>query len=248
MYTLKATLRHLAIVSWAVPADRIAAMLPFPLVPDTIDAAGEYALFSMAAMLDTTSREEYAQVNERAYVKKKDGTGAGAFFWKSHAKTTQADVYRWLLGIPEFNDDVDVTIRPDNHYICTFDGQVVLDMYLGSEPTRIAEPYRGEGIDVAKAWQISKNPMLGYTLDWGELCATKVWHNEILGKAKRVVDADPRFMVPAISLDPGLDAKPIFAAYQDVTPFNIELPPRPVNGWLRLLLSRLFLPSPTGLP
>jgi hypothetical protein len=246
MFVLHAKLEHLAIVTWAVPAERIAALLPDPLVPDPVDPAGRYALFSMAAMCDATLKSQYAQINERAYVVKKDGTGAGAFFWKSHAASTQADLFRWLLGIPEFHSDVDLTIKEDretgHHLVCTFDGSVVLDMNIDQKTTHIGAPYLGKGINVAKALAISKNPLIGYTLDWGELCATKVWHNEIKGSPVNVVSADPRFMVPAVTLDEGLDSQPIFAVYQPATPFHILLPPQPVHGWWRML-ARLFLPG-----
>ena len=109
MFTLRAKLAHLAIVSWAVPAERLAELLPSQLVPNTIDDAGKIGVFSMAAMRDTTLDESYAQLNERTYVRRRDGTGEGAFFWKSHAASRQADLFRWLLGIPEFHDAVDLT-------------------------------------------------------------------------------------------------------------------------------------------
>jgi uncharacterized protein DUF2071 len=239
MFVLRAHLRHLAIVSWAVPRERIAAMLPNALEPDPIDPQGKWALFSMAAMLDTTVRESYAQVNERTYVRRRGGGGEGAYFWKSHADSSQADFFRAVLGIPEFHEDVGVEVR-DGIYVCTFRGRVVLRINTKQEG-RVPQRYKGLNVDIARAWEISKNPLIGYTLDWGELCATPVRHDLIVGQPVSVDYVDPRFMVPSITLDPDQVDQPIFAAYQSETPFHIVLPPRPVGGWCALV-SKVFYP------
>ena len=239
MFILRAELQHLAIVSWAVPSERLAPMLPSALEPDPIDDAGKWAIVSMAAMWDTTGHETYSQVNERAYVRKKDGTDAGAYFWKSHANSAQAELFRWLLGIPEFNDDVEVKVPGDGTYTCTFDRRPVLQLDLGRRGP-IPQSYRQKGINdqqVQRAWNMSKNPQIGYTLDWGELCETPVRHDTIVGRAVKVRSVDPSFMVPSITIDK--DQEPIFVAYQERTPFYIALPPRPVAGWCSLL-SKLF--------
>jgi hypothetical protein len=238
MFVLRAHLEHLAIVSWAVPSERIGAMLPHALVPSTIDAAGKWAVFSMAVMFDSTGGQPYTQVNERAYVRRRDGTGEGAFFWKSHANTSQADLYRWLLGIPEFHDDVTLRVAGDR-YTCTFDGRTVLELDLGRQGA--IPPWYGDikGKELKKAWEMSRNPLIGYTLDWGELCETPVQHNIIPGRPVLVRSVDPSFMVPAIALDPGQAATPIFVVYEKATPFYIRLPPRPVAGWCRLV-TKLF--------
>ena len=250
MFTLRAKLAHLAIVSWAVPAERLAELLPSQLVPNTIDDAGKIGVFSMAAMRDTTLDESYAQLNERTYVRRRDGTGEGAFFWKSHAASRQADLFRWLLGIPEFHDAVDLTFDDGTGvYECTY-GSYIDDGDKARVVLRIAtkgrgsvpERYRRAGLDLRKAWRISKNPMIGYTLDWGELCETSVRHDEIKGRPVRVEFVDPSFMVPSMTLDRGQAREPMFAAYQPETPFYIAMPPRPVEGWWRLL-SRLFMPG-----
>jgi hypothetical protein len=215
-------------------------MLPSALEPMPIDDNNEWALFSMAAMLDRTAGNRYPQLNERAYVRKKDGSGGGAYFWKSHADTSQADLFRCLLGIPEFHDQVAVDVQ-GGIYTCKFDGRTVLELDVVTPDYKIPALYQGKGVDIDKAWDISRNPLIGYTLDWGELCETAVRHDTIVGTPVTVHLADPSFMIPSIALDPGQGATPIFAAYEPQTPFNIELPPRPVGGWCRLLF-KLFYP------
>jgi hypothetical protein len=222
--TIEAELEHLAIISWPVDARKLAAMLPRPLVPQTIDRGKEWALVSMTLMRDTTVGSTYAQLNERTYVMRPDGTGRGAFFWRSHAATRQALLARSLLGIPEFVADVTIDVRGAN-YVFKRNGRIVAKLDL--RRTGLTPPqYRG--LDVERARRVSSNPMIGYTLNWGVLCATYVRHNRVKPRRARVVRVDPSFMIPTVAIEPRLRQVPLLALYQRRTPFWIDLPPRPI--------------------
>jgi Uncharacterized conserved protein (COG2071) len=224
MLTVQAELEHLAIVSWPVEARKLAAMLPYPLVPQTIDRPKQWALVSMTMMRDTTVGATYPQLNERAYVMRPDGTGKGAFFWRSHAATRQALIVRSLLGIPEFVADLTIAVSGRN-YVFRRNGRIVAKLELGRSG---ATPPRYEGLDVDRARRISSNPMIGYTLNWGVLCATYVRHNKVRPRPARVVRVDPSFMIPTVAIDRSAWQVPLLALYQRSTPFWIDLPPRPI--------------------
>jgi Uncharacterized conserved protein (COG2071) len=222
--TLEAELEHLAIISWPVEARKVAAMLPPPLVPQTIDRGKGWALVSMTLMRDTTVGSTYAQLNERTYVMRPDGSGRGAFFWRSHAATRQALLARSLLGIPEFVADVEIDVRGAS-YVFRRNGRIVAKLDLSR--TGATPPQYG-GLDVERARRVSSNPMIGYTLNWGVLCATYVRHNRVKPRRARVVRVDPSFMIPSVTIEPSLRRVPLLALYQRRTPFWIDVPPRPI--------------------
>lgn len=224
MLTVQAELEHLAIISWPVEARKLAAMLPRPLVPQTIDRRKQWALVSMTLMRDTTFGSTYPQLNERAYVMRPDGTGKGAFFWRSHAATRQALIVRSLLGIPEFVADLAIDVRGAS-YVFKRNGRIVAKLDLGRSG---ATPPQYRGLDVERARRVSSNPMIGYTLNWGILCATHVRHNRVKPRRAGVVRVDPSFMIPTVTIDPSLRHVPLLALYQRRTPFWIDLPPRPI--------------------
>jgi hypothetical protein len=224
MLTVQAELEHLAIVSWPVAARKLAAMLPYPLVPQTIDRDREWALVSMTMMRDTTVGSTYPQLNERAYVMRPDGTGKGAFFWRSHAATRQALIVRSLLGIPEFVADVTIAVR-GRDYVFRRNGRIVARLDLGRSG---ATPPQYRGLDLKRARRVSSNPMIGYTLNWGVLCATHVRHNKVKPRPAMVVRVDPSFMIPTVAIDRSDWQAPLLALYQRSTPFWIDLPPLPI--------------------
>lgn len=224
MLTIEAELEHLAIISWPVDARKLAAMLPSALVPQTIDRRKKWALVSMTLMRDTTVGSTYAQLNERAYVMRRDGSGRGAFFWRSHAATRQALVARSLLGIPEFVADLTIDVRGAS-YVFKRNGRIVAKLDLSRTG---ATPPQYRGLDVERARRVSSNPMIGYTLNWGVLCATYVRHNRVKPRRARVVRVDPSFMIPTVAIEPSRRQVPLLALYQRRTPFWIDLPPRPI--------------------
>ncbi|HEV8669839.1 MAG TPA: DUF2071 domain-containing protein [Candidatus Limnocylindria bacterium] len=224
MLTVEAELEHLAIISWPVEARKLAAMLPRPLVPQTIDRRNEWALVSMTLMRDTTVGSTYPQLNERAYVMRRDGTGKGAFFWRSYAATRQALFVRSLLGFPEFVADLALDVRGAS-YVFRRNGRIVAKLDLGRSG-RIPPEYRD--LDMDRAARVSSNPMIGYTLNWGVLCATRVRHNRVKPRRVRVMRVDPSFMIPTVAIEPTARRVPFLALYQRRTPFWIDLPPRPI--------------------
>lgn len=242
LFTLHAHLRDLAIVSWAVPKARLQALLPVPLVPQTFDDAGEFALVSMAMMLDTTGDETYEQLNERAYVMKPDGTGKGAFFWKSHAATWQAFIFRSLLGIPEEYADLNLRVER-NGYTFERNGRpvAILDLDPGRVPIRRGRNARFADAELKASKRISENPLIGYTLNWGELCATPVTHDRIDAQPVYIELSDASFMIPSVAIDAAERTNPLIAVYQRETPFHIGLPPRPIagRGYLEIFSSML---------
>jgi len=231
LVTIRARLQHLAVVSWAVNLEALGKMLPRPLVPQTIedDAGGSYALLSMAMMLDTTVGETYAQLNERAYVMKPDETGKGAFFWRSHAATWQAVMFRSMLGIPEYAADLRLEAS-EERYAFFFGGTCVARLDLAKPPTPHEKNARFGKAELDRAKTLSENPLIGYTLNWGQLCETPVTHDTIDATPVRIERADPTFMLPSIAIDDAR-SEPIIAVYQRDTPFYIGLPPRKVRGW-----------------
>ncbi len=231
LVTIRARLQHLAVISWAVNAEVLGKMLPRPLVPQTIkdDTGNSYALLSMAMMLDSTVGETYAQLNERAYVMKPDETGKGAFFWRSHAATWQALLFRSMLGIPEYVADLRLEAS-EERYAFFLGGDCIARLDLDREPTRHAKNARFGPVQLQQAKVLSENPLVGYTLNWGQLCETPVTHDTIDATPVRIERADPSFMLPSIAIDDAR-SEPIIAVYQHETPFYIGLPPRKVRGW-----------------
>jgi hypothetical protein len=230
LITIRARLQHLAIVSWAVSPEPLGKMLPKPLVPQLIkgDDGEDYALLSMAMMLDTTMGETYAQMNERAYVMKPDGTGKGAFFWRSRAATWQAMLFRSMLGIPEYAADVRLEAS-EERFAFFYEGNCVTRLDLVQTPTpHVNNPQFGARA-LRDAKLLSENPLVGYTLNWGELCETPVTHDTINARQVHIEAADPQGMMPSIAIEPPRTA-PIIAVYQRETPFYIGLPPRKVRG------------------
>jgi hypothetical protein len=180
-------------------------------------------------MLDTTVGETYAQLNERAYVMKPDETGKGAFFWRSHAATWQAVMFRSMLGIPEYVADLRLEAS-EERYAFFFGGTCVTRLDLLQLPTTHAKNSTFDPASLAQAKELSENPLIGYTLNWGQLCETPVTHDTIDAKQVHIDKADPAFMLPSIAID-NARSEPIIAVYQRETPFYIGLPPRKVRGW-----------------
>src|SRR6266850_2119848 len=218
MFTLDATLTHLAIISWTVPAGRLAALLPAQatakLKLQTVDDAGEYALVSLACLFDRTIWQTYAQLNERVYVTRQDGTGPGAFFWISRADTWQANFFRTILGIPEYRERLQLSVR-GARYIFSREGREIVELDLATTPR---SPADGERLAA-----IGLNPLIGYTLDRAGLDSTRVIHTTIERRDVRVVAADASFMKAAPLIGKN---EPVVAWYVPLTPFNIDLPPR----------------------
>lgn len=225
-FTLRAHLEHLAILTWPAEAKKIAAMLPAALVPRTIDRAGRWGLVSMTIMRDTTLGATYAQLNERTYVMLPDGSGKGAFFWRSLAATTQAVLVRSLVGAPEFVADLSLDVAGGD-YVFKRDGRVIAHLDLRRSPRT---PARYAGLDVARAQRLSSRPMIGYTLNWGRLCATRVIHSKMRPRRVATVRVHPMFMISAAALEEGSFGTPLLAVYQRETPFWVDVPPRPIAG------------------
>jgi hypothetical protein len=179
----------------------------------------------MTMMQDTTLGTTYAQLNERTYVMRADGTGKGAFFWRSHAATRQALLVRSLLGAPEFVADVEVRVRGTS-YAFKRNGRLVAKLDLSRAGTT---PRRYRELDVGRAGRLSANPMIGYTMNRGRLYATVVRHNRIRPRRAKVLSVDPSFMLPAPVIDAADKRTPLIALYQRETPFWIDVPPRPVS-------------------
>lgn len=215
---LRASLTHLAIVSWAVPAEPLAAMLPRQLVPLTIDADGRWALVSLASMLDRTLGQTYPQLNERTYVARRANGERGAFFWLSRADTWQATVFSAILGIPEKRERLHLAVR-GSRYSFTWHGRPVIELDLAADTARQSEH------DVQRAVAVGLNPMVGYTMGRRGLERTRVIHTEIERRDVRPVYVDQSFMEAAPLIR---DARPIAAWYIERTPFHIDLPPRRV--------------------
>jgi len=195
----------------------------------TDDDGQEYALLSMAMMLDTTMGATYAQINERAYVMKPDGTGKGAFFWRSRAATWQAMMFRSMLGIPEYAADVRLEAS-EERFAFFHEGNCVTRLDLVRAPTPHANNPQFGARALRDAKLLSENPLVGYTLNWGELCETPVTHDTIDARQVHIETADPGCMLPSVAIEPAR-AAPIIAVYQRETPFYIGLPPRRVRGW-----------------
>jgi hypothetical protein len=239
LFTVKAELEHLAIITWPARADDVAAILPRPLIPQTIDRARKWALISMAVMRDTTFGETYAQLNERAYAMLPDGTGKGAFFWRSQVAATQAIAVRALVGAPEFVADLSIDVRGDD-YVFRRERRVVARLDLGR---RGAAPARYADIDRARALRMSSGPKIGYTVNWGRLCSTRVLRSDVRARSVAVVRVDPSFMLPSIAIDERDLATPLSAVYVRRTPFWVDAPPRPVAVAERdRVMWRLFTP------
>jgi len=225
-FTVRAHLEHLAIVTWPAESEKIAAMLPAPLVPQTIDRKRRWGLVSMSLMRDTTLGATYAQLNERTYVMLPDGSGKGAFFWRSLAATTQAILVRSLIGAPEYVADLSIDVGGGD-YVFKRDGRVVAHLDLRH---RARTPPRYAGLDIARAQRISSRPLIGYTLNWGRLCATRVVHTTMRPRRVATVRVHPTFMIAAAAIEEGSFGTPLLALYQRETPFWIDVPPRPVAG------------------
>lgn len=246
---MTATVTDLAIVTWAVPAERLQALLPAELEPQTIDPAGRTGLLSMVMMFDKTANQVYAQLNERTYVQRPGGRDPGAFFWRSLANTAQATLFRFLLGVPEFTDDVDLAVNGDSYQFVRH-GNAVATLDL-----REAQP-KGNAKLLARAVAITSNPPIGYTYDGDVLLATKVQHAPIAPKPVTAIDLDPGFMVPSLAIDHRTDtygrsvdwAKPLITTYASSALFTVELPPRRIGGlqipiWRKVLWA-FFQSSP----
>lgn len=222
MFTLRATLTHLAIISWAVPTQPLVELLPpevnAKLALRTIDPDHKYALVSLACLLDRTLWQTYPQLNERVYVTHRDGTRPGAFFWLSRADTWQATFFSALLGIPEQRERLDLSVD-GAHYTFSRLGRTIVELDLSTTASRAEE-------EAERLASVGLNPMIGYTLDRSGLDKTDVIHTTIERQEVTVLTADSSFMKagPLIA-----GAKPLVAWYVKTTPFDIDLPPRPVN-------------------
>jgi len=165
--TIKATLRDLVIVTWAVPRDDVARLLPDGLVPQAADGAGQRALMSIAMMLDRTFSQTYAQVNERTYVVQRDGSDPGAYFFQSLANTWQATVSHLLFHVPLARADTRLVVKGDD-YRFTLRRSPIARLRLRPPSTEY-----GSGLDVKRVKDIAANPKIGYTLDGGVLPACR---------------------------------------------------------------------------
>jgi hypothetical protein len=184
----------------------------------TIDDAGEHALVSLACLLDETLWQTYPQLNERVYVKRRDGDRCGAYFWLSRADTWQAPFFSRLFGIPEIREPMRLSVRGPR-YTFSLRGREIVELDLASSPKR-------SEAEAERLAAVGLNPMTGYTLDRRGLDATKVVHTEIERSEVTVVRADPSFMKAAPLIG---DRPPLVAWYVTSTPFDIDLPPQRVR-------------------
>jgi len=226
---LRADLRQLAIVTWAVPRTSLAKLLPHGLLPQTVDDKGEIGLISIVTMFDRTLWQTYAQLNERTYVTRRDGTGAGAYFFQSLANTWQATAFRLLMGVPLFRADTRLAVNGGD-YRFDLGRSEVARLQLNAPPTPITS---NVGLDPYRVRSVAANPMTGYTQNRGVLYETKVDHTEIDQRQAPDITVSKVTTSWMQTFPIVTTSAPIAAWHVPFTPFNIIFPSTRVGQGVR---------------
>jgi hypothetical protein len=221
---LETTLRHLALVTWTVEPERLAALLPQGIVPRTIETDhGRRALFSLAGMIQFGLSPRYfsslafsfPQINERAYVSRPDGSHPGVFFFRSEIDSRVAFVPHRLLGLPYYRARVAIELE-EGRLTVRRGTDVLAEIDLAASERTTKED--------AKILDATSNPMIGYSLVRGRrLASFCVEHEAIEPNRVRVVRAEARALETGYAL--GLHSAPAVAAYVPESRFVIRIPP-----------------------
>jgi Uncharacterized conserved protein (COG2071) len=225
--TLSTTLKHLSLITWDVDPARLQAFLPPQLIPAMVPSpAGPRALFSMALMLEAGLAPKsmpwlslyFAQLNERAYVTRLDGSGFGVYFWRSYVSSPSFIVPRWGLGMPYFWKRM--TLEANGQVLAlSSKSERFAELELSTTPT----PTRGPSPEAVR--DLTANPMIGYSLlRKKRLASFIVEHPPITPRLVSVRHVDPSSMIAASTLAPG--QAPVVACYEAELPFFIHLPPK----------------------
>ena len=95
-----------------------------------------------------------------------------------------------------------------------------------------------------KAVRLSSRAPVGYTLNWGRLCATRVLRSRVHARRVAIRRIDPSFMRPAIAIEPSDYGAPLLALYVRRTPFWVDVPrPLSVGGGDRIFWPGLLPPG-----
>lgn len=225
---LNTTLRHLTLLTWDVEPEKLQSLLPSGLVPTTVASPkGPRALFSMALMLEAGLAPKslpwlslyFAQLNERAYVTRPDGSGPGVFFWRSFVASPSFIFPRLGLGLPYFWQKMSLDVK-EGALQFSVKKEKLVELELGTPPTK---PEGGP--DPEEVREITANPMIGYSLLRGKtLAAFTVEHAPIVPKMVTVREVNASSMLAYPLLSPG--QAPVVACYAEEAPFTIHLPPQ----------------------
>ena len=229
--TLSTTLKHLSLITWDVDPARLQAFLPPQLIPATVPSpAGPRALFSMALMLEAGLAPKsmpwlslyFAQLNERAYVTRPDGSGFGVYFWRSYVSSPSFIAPRWGLGMPYFWKRMTLEVKEQTLALSS-----KTEHFATLELSAPATSTSANGPSPEAVRDLTANPMIGYSiLRKKRLASFTVEHPPITPRLVSVRHVDPSTMLAAPTLAPG--QQPVVACYEAESPFFIHLPPRDV--------------------
>jgi uncharacterized protein YqjF (DUF2071 family) len=230
--TLSTTLKHLSLITWDVDPTQLQRLLPPQLIPATVPSpAGPRALFSMALMLEAGLAPKsmpwlslyFAQLNERAYVTRPDGSGFGVYFWRSYVSSPSFIAPRWGLGLPYFWKRMRLEVKEQTLILSSkTEHFAALDLATNTQHTLLNGPSPKTVCDLIA------NPMIGYSiLRQKRLASFTVEHPPITPRMVSIRHVDPSLMIAAPTLTPG--QAPVVACYQAESPFLIHLPPRNIS-------------------
>lgn len=228
-FELETTLRPLGLFTWSLPPERLASLLPAALLPQTVQLGGRrVALYSVAIMLQVRmaprgwriGRFTFAQLNERTYVTRADGTRAGAYFFRSSVSSWIAWVPRLIFGLPYFKRPLKLNIDAGKVEMTDAGrSQFALDprSSVSAEQQELA----------AHLCPVIANPLVGYSLSRGKLVEFDVEHAPIVPQVVNATVAAVENLPFAQQL--GVVGPPIETLYVAESRFTITMPPRKVR-------------------
>jgi Uncharacterized conserved protein (COG2071) len=234
------TLRDFAIVTYAVPPERLAPHVAPTFTPELIDTAdGARALVSVVPFRDTAFRLAgcpspglgFGQTNYRAYVRDSTTGARAAWFFGTALDSPTVAVPRHMWSLPWHRTRIRFSCAYDSAsfrysaYSMRADGRwgsAALDLEDSGEPLSHVAGFP----DVETALVVLTHPLVGvYHRRDGGLGSYAVWHARLTPTTGRCRAA--RFdVLDALGLVPFSDQlSPHSVLLQAVTDFTIYLPP-----------------------
>jgi hypothetical protein len=183
------TLRNVLYISYAVPAEKLRALVPDFMGLATLDK--DIAFFSIVVFQSTKvqisslpfAHFNYNQLNLRTYIIDPDTGNHGVYFLKSGVTSRFISLGTRTLGIPWQHIDLEIKLTPNDKSLCysyNVVGKWQEDFHISAVKT--PQPLNKLTLfaDMESAVEYIIRPLIGFFEESGNIGRFTIWHQDIM--------------------------------------------------------------------